>query len=199
MGAGSLGALAVVALVAACSQRGDPASPVPPEGGPFADVTVEDPDAGDGGDGPAFTFCPDSIDASFGSILDNLFAAPNPPVECIDICHTKDGAMKNGHLSFEDEAGAVYAELLGDGGGVQAANLMGSAKILRVAPFDPDASLLYIKLTLHTASDPLYGSGMPQSTPGSVCPTAVQAVHDWIASGAAYGAAVVTDAQASDD
>ena len=55
--------------------------------------------------------------------------------------------------------------------------------ILRVAPGDSGASLLYIKLTLKTAS-PHYGGGMPVTAPGSICPEALDAFKSWIDQGA---------------
>jgi hypothetical protein len=166
--------------MAGCSQKGDAATP-----GPFAeDATVDAGGGDDSADGPVYQFCPD-IDATFGSIQPILFS--DPVGACVNICHTPSGASKNGNLDFQLEAGDIYAELLGDGGGMPAFNEAGSAHpILRVAPFDPDASLLYIKLNIHSLMDPLYGSGMPQNSPGSVCPLAIEAVGQWIAQGAPY-------------
>jgi hypothetical protein len=173
--ASGLGVAVAGAVVAGCSQKGDAASP-----GPFAeDATVD----GDDSDSSAYQFCPD-IDATFGSIQPTLFS--DPVGACVNICHTPTGASRNGNLDFQLEASDIYAELLGDGGGMPAFNEAGTAHILRVTPFDPDASLLYIKLNIHSNTDPLYGSGMPQNMPGSVCPAAIQAVGQWIAQGAPY-------------
>jgi hypothetical protein len=177
-------ASAVCALAAGCSQSGDPASPSLPG---YVDATATGDDSGDeGGDGgPGYTICPESIDASYGSIAENLLQS----FGCTSICHVTGGALMNGNLDFTLDAAAIYVELLGpDGGGTLASNMAGSAQILRVAPFDPDASLLYIKLNLHSAVNPLYGSGMPNNAPGTVCPPAIDAVGTWIARGAAFGA-----------
>ncbi len=168
-------ALAVCALAAGCSQRSDSAD--------NAD-TADDAGDGDGG-GAVYTICPVSIDASYGSIANNLFQS----VGCVNVCHITAGVAQNGDLDFTLDAAAIYVELLGpDGGGAPASNMTGKAHLLRVAPFDPDASLLYIKLNLHGSINPLYGSGMPFNAPGTVCPAAVDAVGTWIARGAAFAA-----------
>jgi hypothetical protein len=178
LGASGLSAAVAGALVFGCSQEGEAAAP-----GPAEDATMADVDAGE--DVVVYQLCPD-IDATFGSIQPNLLS---DLVGCINICHTKSGAPMNGHLNFDVplEASDIYAELLGDGGGMPAYNEAGTAHILRVAPFDPDASLLYIKLNLHSNANPLYGSGMPQNMPGTVCPAAIAAVGHWIAQGAPLG------------
>jgi hypothetical protein len=195
LGASGLSAAVVGALVVGCSQEGDAAAP-----GPGVDATTADMNAGDDSSDAAFyTICPPlddagvvSIDATFGSIEANLLQTV---AGCINICHmscpkgvTNCGAAVNGHLNFDLslDASDIYAQLLGDGGGMPAYNEGGTAHILRVAPFDPDASLLYIKLNLHSGANPLYGSGMPQNSPGSVCPPAIAAVGQWIAQGATF-------------
>jgi hypothetical protein len=179
LGASGLGVAVAGAIVAGCSQKGDAASP-----GPFAEDATVDAGGDDSGDDVVFyAVCPQDIDATFGSVEANLLNNAG----CISTCHVSGTpASKNGNLVFELEASDIYAELLGDGGGMPAFNEAGSARILRVAPFDPDASLLYIKLNLHYSTDPLYGSGMPWGTPGSVCPAAIEAVGQWIAQGAPY-------------
>jgi hypothetical protein len=92
---------------------------------------------------------------------------------------------KGNLLDYSLDASAVYAELLGDGGGHPSTNLSGDGgRIPRVAPFDSDASMLYIKLTLTTHDNPYYGAGMPLPTPGSVCPATLEAVKTWIDQGA---------------
>jgi hypothetical protein len=185
-------------LVAACTQLGDPASPAPIAG---EDAAV---DVGAVLDA-SYAFCPDSVDASFGSLATNLFGSMQG---CVSICHitirlpdgTQVPAPMNGDLAFDQSPASIYAQLLGpDGGGRIASNEAGTDRtILRVAPFDPDASLLYIKLNLHTFADPRYGSGMPGNTPGSVCPPAIEAVHDWIAQGAPPAEAPAAGADAGD-
>jgi hypothetical protein len=139
-------------------------------------------DGGDGGGNP-YTICPDSIDASFGSIVQNLLGT----IGCTSICHVPGkGLPQNGDLDFDLDASGIYQELLGDGGGEPAKNEQGTAYVLRVDPFHPDASLLYIKLNLHTDLDKLYGGGMPNNAPGTVCPAAVDAVGTWISQGALF-------------
>jgi hypothetical protein len=174
-------ALSLALGVCACDV-GSPASPVFDNG--MSGLTT---DAGPG-DGGNYYVCPTDIDASFTSLLTQMFATgscgSNTPLSC----HSATGAAPSGTgnlLDFSASAAAVYSELVGaDGGGVYATNLSGSAHILRVAPGDAGASMLYIKLTLTAAADPMYGAGMPQGFPGSVCPAAVDAVRAWIDQGA---------------
>ncbi len=167
-----------------CTQEGSAASPAP-SGGGGDDATVSDAwaEAGASDGAIVYTVCPDGMDASFGSLASNLFGSL---VGCVNICHTPSGAFANGNLDFQEDASFIYGELLGDGGGVPASNQEGTANILRVEPFDPDASILYIKLNLHTINDPVYGSGMPQNAPGTVCPPAIAAVREWILQGAPF-------------
>ncbi|MEO8876890.1 MAG: hypothetical protein ABI461_14950, partial [Polyangiaceae bacterium] len=88
------------------------------------------------------------------------------------------------------DASALYAQFLGDGGGAIAQNVGNANRtkpgLRRVVPGDAESSFLIIKLRLQAASDPDYGSGMPFDHPGAVCPTSVQAVADWINSGAEF-------------
>ena len=65
-----------------------------------------------------------------------------------------------------------------------ATNISGDVSLLRVAPGDAGGSMLYIKLTLKTVNDLHYGAGMPLTTPGSVCPEALDAFKTWIDDGA---------------
>jgi hypothetical protein len=133
--------------------------------------------------------CPPDIDASFGSIYAQMLSTASCG-STLNSCHSTIGASGKGTgnlLDYSLDAGAVYAELLGpDGGGELAANISGDTKVLRVVPFDAGASLLYIKLTLTTLTDPHYGAGMPRTAPGSVCPATLEAVQDWINAGATF-------------
>jgi hypothetical protein len=125
------------------------------------------------------------MDASFGSIYGAMLSTPSCGSGTPNNCHSTSGALQASTLDFSLDAGAVYAELLGDGGGVPAKNIdHPNVAVLRVAPFSPDASMLYIKLTLDAGNDPQYGSGMPLTAPGSVCPEALSAVRAWIGAGA---------------
>jgi hypothetical protein len=142
---------------------------------------------------PTYVVCPPDMDATFGSIYAQMLANP-PPSSCGNDrplnCHSASGAGPRGTgnlLDFEAGVAEVYAQLLGpDGGGKMSTNLSGSAKVLRVVPGDASASMLYIKLILDGSADPLYGAGMPQDNPGSVCPAALDAVKAWIDNGAAF-------------
>lgn len=155
------------------------------------DATADANAGGEAGEdvdaGPTYAVCPDAMDASFESIYVRMLAAGVTTCGSAGLgCHSTFSAKQNGNLlDFSLDASAVYGELLGDGGGFPATNIAGDAGgVLRVVPGDPDASMLYIKLTLTTGGSP-YGAGMPLYTPGSVCPAAVDAVRQWIAGGAA--------------
>lgn len=146
----------------------------------------EDGDAGDGEAG--YAVCPEALDASFGSIYGSILSPEAGSCGAVGFgCHSTIGAQESRNmLDFSLDASAVYAELLGDGGGYPARNIAGDAGhvVMRVAPFDAGASMLYIKLTL-TQNDPRYGAGMPLYTPGSICPAALEAIRQWIDTGAA--------------
>ncbi len=98
-------------------------------------------------------------------------------------CHSAAGAVYSGGLDLETDP---YSALLGpDGRGAPAENVAGSVHgLLRVAPGDPEQSLLAIKLSTRVGDDPRYGAGMPFPTPGSVCPAAFATIRAWIAGGA---------------
>ena len=125
------------------------------------------------------------MDASFSAIYTRMLATASCGDQSV-ACHSTVGATRTRSLlDFTLDASAVYAELLGDGGGEPATNPCGDAGrvLLRVVPYDAGASLLYIKLTL-TSCDPRYGAGMPLFTPGSVCPPTLEALKTWIDDGA---------------
>jgi hypothetical protein len=164
---------------------GSPAAPVFVGAG-----TGEVADASIGDAGPNYAVCPPDIDASFASILTKMLATSSCGTDRAFNCHSASGAAATGTGNLLDltvDAAAVYNELVGppDGGGVYATNLSGDASVLRVAPGDASASMLYIKLILTTTMDPQYGAGMPLDNPGSVCPAALDAVRAWIDRGAA--------------
>jgi hypothetical protein len=126
------------------------------------------------------------MDASFGSILSQMLTAAGCGNSQVS-CHSTKGAAATGTgngLDLSLDTAAVYAELLGDGGGAPAMNVSGSGHVLRVVPGDASASMLYIKLGLDASADPQYGAGMPLTAPGSVCPAALEAVAGWINAGA---------------
>lgn len=159
----------IVALAGVGCSEGSPASPT--------------------GAGAGFAVCPPGIEPAFTSILTKVLATPSCGTNIVGDCHSQSGASAvtgtGNHLDYTLDAGAVYAELLGDGGGSPSTNLAGNAgPVPRVAPFDAGASMLYIKLTLTTHDDPRYGSGMPLTAPGSVCPATLDAVKTWIEEGA---------------
>jgi hypothetical protein len=162
--------LASALFIAAC----DSGSPASPAAGP----AVEASDAG------TFAVCPPGMDASFGSIYSQMLGTQSCGAGN-DKCHDTNARSNVGvSLDYSLDAAAVFAELVGDGSGVPAANIAGDAQVRRVAPFDADASLLFLKLGITSKADPLYGSGMPFTAPGSVCPQARAAVQAWINGGA---------------
>jgi hypothetical protein len=147
------------------------------------------PGASDAGAAEAgYAVCVPDLDASFASLLGTVFSTASCGTNVTGNCHSASGSAPSGTgnlLDFTLDAGAVYAELVGDGGGAPSADIAGSAgHIPRVAPFDAGASMLYIKLTLKTSADPTYGAGMPLTDPGSVCPATLDAIKTWIDQGA---------------
>jgi hypothetical protein len=139
---------------------------------------------------PHYAVCPDAMAPTFPSIFGVMLSTSSCGVGDRYDCHSSTGALPKAEggtgslLDFSPDAATVYAELLGDGGGYPATNVDGDAGgvVLRVAPGDASASLLYIKLTLPTQSDPRYGLAMPPA--GLVCPTALDAIKVWIDEGA---------------
>jgi hypothetical protein len=125
--------------------------------------------------------CPTGLEPTFSSLHTKVFA-----VSCGTdggSCHSKEGSADSGGLNLADDP---YSALLGtDGKGAPAQNIAGNAKDLhRVVPGDPDHSFLVIKLSTRTGQDPAYGSGMPFTDPGSVCPDALSTIRAWITAGA---------------
>jgi hypothetical protein len=184
---GTTNALALVPvlawLVAGCSS-GSIASPTFEPSTGVADTGAPS----DAGAEAGFAVCPAGMDASFGSIYGQMLSTASCGVGS-NACHSTVAASGSGVgnlMDFSLEAGAVYAELLGpDGGGQLATNLdHPGVHVLRVAPGDAGASMLYLKLTITSENDPSYGSGMPLTAPGSVCPAAIDAVQTWINNGA---------------
>jgi hypothetical protein len=173
-------AIALAFVTAGCD-TGSPASPIFESTPGVDDATVE----GDGG--ATYAVCPTGIDASFGSIYGLMLSPPATCGSANDSCHSTAGAMNLDALDFSLDPGGVYVALLGpDGGGQVSFNLdHPDVKVLRVAPGDAGGSMLYIKLVTTSSDDPNYGSGMPLTAPGSVCPATVAAVRDWINAGAA--------------
>jgi hypothetical protein len=93
-------------------------------------------------------------------------------------CHSTEGAAT---ASFLDLSGDAHPRLVGR----TAVNPLGDRKdLVLVQPGDPDNSFLVQKLRLATALDPHLGSGMPADAPGSICPSSVDAVAQWILGGA---------------
>ena len=183
------GALLPFVAIAAlgCGDGGSPAAPTF-QAAALPDATVMN-EAGpptDSGSDVTYAVCYATPDASFEDLRVNMFDTPSCGAASPSGCHSTSGSKSARNLlDFSLEAGAVYAELVGDGGGHPAVNLVGDAgEILRVAPSDAGASLLYIKLSLKKLGDPHYGNGMPLTTPGSVCPEALDAVRAWIDQGA---------------
>jgi hypothetical protein len=199
----------LVCAVTAC----DVGSPAQPATEPTADATVKDASFGpkDTGavadsavdvvvDGAAesaappqvvYRLCPDGMAPSFPSIFTQMFATASCGAGRSFDCHSTTGALPLSEggtgslLDFSLDAAAVYAELLGDGSGQPAVNLDGDAGgvVLRIAPGNADASLLYIKVSMVAASDPRYGKAMPPDE--LACPAVDDALRAWIDDGAA--------------
>lgn len=186
LGARSIARVCLVGISiasAACSSGGSPAAPASTQGDLSEAGAVTDAAPSDAGTVTSYAVCPPGLDASFADLLTRVMATSSCGTNNQASCHSTQGAANAGDfLSFTLDAGAVYNELVG----VKSANVSSTTGVqpLRVVPGDAGASLLYIKLTLKTLSDPDYGSGMPQTAPGSVCPEALDAFKTWIDQGA---------------
>ncbi|HEY6459330.1 MAG TPA: hypothetical protein VIY73_04240, partial [Polyangiaceae bacterium] len=141
---------------------------------------------------PTYDICPDGMAPTFPDILTRMFSAASCGSAEPYNCHSTTGALPIAEggtgnlLDFSLDASAVYAELLGpDGGGHPSVDVDGDAGevVLRVAPGDAGASMLYIKLAMTALYDPRYGEPMPPIQ--TVCPAAIEAVKAWIDDGAA--------------
>ena len=120
--------------------------------------------------------CPTTMQANFTSIKQELLQKSCGTSGAS--CHSADGSIDSGGLNLATDP---YHALVGK----MATNLEGSVQGLqRVKPGDPQNSFLIIKLQMTSSADPQYGSGMPFTAPGTVCPTAVDAIRQWIANGA---------------
>jgi hypothetical protein len=191
----SIGLGSLVLGLPGCSS-GSPAQPAPTA--LPADATVNDTaagplDSGAGADTPApyYGICPDAMAPTFPSILTQMFATASCGVGSLYDCHSPTGSLLRSEggtgnlLDFSLDAAAVYAELLGDGGGQPAVNIQGDAGgvLLRIAPGNADASLLYIKVAMSAGFDPRYGLAMPPTV--VPCPAVVETLRAWIDDGAA--------------
>jgi hypothetical protein len=190
--------VSLAVLGAACYGSSPGLTPTAGDGGGDAsadagagDVTLPLADAGDASHHPPYAVCPDAMAPSFSSLFARMLSTRSCGVTAQFDCHSTSGALPRAQggtgslLDFSLDAATVYTELLGDGGGYPSTNVQGDAGriVLRVAPGDADASMLYIKLALPTETDPRYGLAMPPT--GLVCPTALDAVKAWIDDGGA--------------
>ncbi len=168
----------LLALLSACDE-GSPASP-----------TYEVAEAS------SYAVCPTGMQPTFDSIYTLMLSAGSTQLDgqqscganVANNCHSTSGSSVMGNgclLDFSLDESLVYAELLKPSTNIgDTSNPTAGFHPLRVAPGDAGASMLYVKITLDTSSDPNYGSGMPYTDPGSVCPEAVAAVREWIDQGA---------------
>ena len=121
--------------------------------------------------GSSSGICPAGIEATFSSINQRLFQ-----VTCT-ACHSGAQASSSGGL---DLSGDPFGRLVN----IPAQNIQGSAVLSRVAPGDPDGSLLYQKLLIGATRSPQFGEGMPLGAPGTVCQQTRDAIRSWILAGA---------------
>jgi hypothetical protein len=147
----------------------------------------------------SYAVCPPGLDASFSDLLTRVMSTQEScGTSMVYNCHSPTGATPTGtgnllNLALADsgvegglDPAAIYAELVNHAStNYQCTDAPSVCKsIQRVAPGDAGGSLLYIKLTLKTTTDPHYGEGMPLSAPGSICPEALDAFKTWIDQGA---------------
>jgi hypothetical protein len=92
-------------------------------------------------------------------------------------CH--GGASPPAGLSLSDREDALATLLSADASA--SSDCQGQGRL--VVPGDPDASLLYRKLTLHVGDPMLCGGPMPSGS-GALADRYVTAIRDWIAAGA---------------
>jgi hypothetical protein len=198
-GTAVLDALVVTGLVSTGCSASPPAGPTfdargtDDDAGAHDGAVREDATVGEtGSDATAagYDICPDGMASTFPSIYTQLLSTESCGIGRL-ACHSTAAALPQAEggtgslLDFSLDAAAVYAELLGvDGGGYPAVDVAGDAGgvLLRVAPGDAGASMLYIKLALTTISDPRYGQAMPPVQ--TLCPPAIDAVEAWIDDGA---------------
>jgi hypothetical protein len=175
------------ALVAACADESEPMAP-------SSDASTSQPgdaapDKHEAADAPpvderTYAVCLADTSPTFTNLRTHLFQ-----VSCAIVggCHLTADATSTtlrggGGLDLETD---VYAHLLGvNGMGAPANNQEGALRdLIRVKPGDPDGSFLLIKLQLTTTTQD-YGTGMPFTAPGSVCPSTLSTIRTWIMSGA---------------
>lgn len=162
-----LALVALVALAAACSSGSAAGTGAPSDAG-----------VADTGN---YAVCPPGLDASFDDLLGRVMATTSCGSNDQTSCHSAKGAVSAGDLlDFTAAADAVYGNLVNK----PATNISGDVSLLRVAPGDAGGSMLYVKMTLKTVNNLHYGAGMPLTTPGSVCPEALDAFRTWIDTGA---------------
>jgi hypothetical protein len=94
--------------------------------------------------------------------------------ELTGVCANADGCHGSGAGMLGLSAGNVFAPLVN----VPSWEV---PSLLRVKPYDPARSYLYLKLACEGGIE---GGCMPLG--GTVSPTLLQAFHDWIEAGAAY-------------
>jgi len=185
---------AMFVLVAACADDGTTTMPMS-DADISPDVISQPADAAtdrhESADAPpvvderTYAVCLADTSPTFTNLRTHLF-----PVSCAvaGSCHlmadaTSTNLRGGGGLDLETD---VYAHLLGaDGMGAPANNQEGALRnLIRVKPGDPDGSFLLIKLQITTTTND-YGTGMPFTMPGSVCPSTLSTIRTWITQGAA--------------
>jgi hypothetical protein len=166
------------ALLAACAYPVDPA--------PCAiDADCGSGNSCVGGQCHAGTRACPLLQPKYSSIDQNLFKVSCGTASSNLNCHSVIGAQTASGL---DLTGDSWSKLVN----VPALDLLRDADAgvvdpgVLVAPGNPDASFLVLKLKLKTAHDPRYGSGMPADNIGAIadCPSALDPIVQWIQNGA---------------
>lgn len=98
-------------------------------------------------------------------------------------CHSPEGSIFAGGLNL---AADPWTALMGpDGLGAAGENVDGDVHpIRRIDPGYAEASLIVLKLSSTSEGGGWYGRGMPDPTPGSICPESLAAIRAWIDAGA---------------
>ncbi len=129
--------------------------------------------------GSGFSVCPQNLTATFSSINANVLQ-----VSCA-ICHKPGGAGPGGPLGADvmDLQDNPYQNLLASTANIEGDPAQKAVFPQRVVPGDPAHSFLVKKLSITDTVGP-FGTGMPFTSPGSVCPDTLNKIQQWIAAGA---------------
>jgi cytochrome c5 len=130
------------------------------------------------GSGSSFTVCPSNLAATFSSINQNVFQQT-----CV-ACHGPGGVgLAEGGLDLKTDPYHALVDVPAQNNNAVPTPGPPAAFPKRVVPGHPEQSFLVKKLSITDQGGP-FGSGMPQTSPGSVCPDTLTKIQQWITAGA---------------